>query len=179
MLIYDRLWQNSGIVVTTTTAQAITPVAIPSRDVNGAALGDGLEAWLEVYTATGNGAEVTTATISYTNTAGTAGRTGTIRSIPAAALVGTICPIALQSGDTGIRSIQSITLGASLVSGAVGLVIARTIGMLPLPQANIGASFGFDEIGNKLWPESALCVAILGSTTVRPSIHATVMLGES
>lgn len=179
LLLYDRLWQNSGIVVTTTGAQAITPVAIPSRDVNGAALGDGLEAWLEVYTATGNGSAVTTATISYTNTAGTAGRTGTITNIPATAVAGTICPIELQAGDTGIRSIQSITLGTSLVSGAVGLVIARTIGMLPLTNANVGANFGFDEVGNKLWPESALALAVLNSSTTRPAVHAAVMLGEA
>ena len=38
---FDCLWVNSGIVVTTTTAQAITTPTLPARDVNGTTYGEG------------------------------------------------------------------------------------------------------------------------------------------
>lgn len=178
LLLYDRLWQNSGIVVTTVGAQAITPVAIPSRDANGAALGDGIQAYLEIYTATTNAGAVNNATISYTNTAGTAGRTGTITSIPATAVAGTMCQIQLQAGDTGIRSIESISLGTSLVSGAVGLVLLRPLVFAGMAIPNVAMQQGFDECGAKLWPGSALCLAVMSSTTVRPLVTGSLTLVE-
>lgn len=137
--VYDRLWHNSGIAVATTTAQAITPVAIPARDRAGAALGAGVMAALEVSTATTNAGSVSTITISYTNSAGVAGRTGTMPAFPATAVVGTFVPFALQAGDAGIRSIESITLGTSLVTGAVHLVLYRSILTLGVASANVSA----------------------------------------
>ena len=38
---FDCLWVNSGLVVTTTTAQAITTPTLPARDVNGTTNGEG------------------------------------------------------------------------------------------------------------------------------------------
>lgn len=176
--IYDRLWQNSGIVVTTTTAQSITPVAIPSRDINGAALGAGLSAWLEVYTATTNAGVVTTIQISYTNQAGTAGRTGTIPSFPATAVAGTCVQFALQAGDTGIRSIESITLGTSLGGGAVGIVISRDIAIGSVPLANIGFDFNAADLGMpKLYNGTALAFRYLSTTTNTGNINGTTVVG--
>lgn len=144
----DRLWANSSIVSTTTTAQAITAAALPSRDANGAALGEGVLAALEVSTATGNAGAITNCTISYTNESGTAGRTGTLASFPATAAKGTFVIFNLQAGDRGVRSVQSITLGTSLVSGTVHIVLFRylTLG-LGFPSA--GSQFwSFDQTGN-------------------------------
>jgi hypothetical protein len=140
LMLLDRLWHNSGISSTTTGAQAITFPGLPSRDSNGGALGVGVMAALEVSTATGNGAPVTTIAISYTNETGTAGRTATIASFPANAVAGTFVPFALQAGDLGVRSIQSITLGTSLVSGTVHLVMYRKLAAGSIVQANAGFS---------------------------------------
>ena len=38
---FDVLWVNSGLVVTTTTAQSITTPTLPARDVNGTTDGEG------------------------------------------------------------------------------------------------------------------------------------------
>jgi hypothetical protein len=89
--LYDRLWQNSGITVTTTTLQSFSaPVQLPARDENGQNAGVGVEAWLEVYTATTNAAAILNATITYTNSSGVGGRVGTLSTIPANALAGTM-----------------------------------------------------------------------------------------
>jgi hypothetical protein len=146
LIIADRLWANSSIVSTTTTAQAITPAALPSRDANGAALGAGVMAALEVSAATGNGGAITTITITYTNQAGTGSRTGTIASFPATAAVGTFVPFALQAGDTGVRSIQSITLGTTLVSGTVHLVLYRRLKTVPFGVAG-AQDRAWDQVG--------------------------------
>jgi hypothetical protein len=87
---------------------------------------------IEVRTATTNAAAVLNATLDYTNSAGTPGRTGTIlptTGIPATAVAGTFIPFMLAAGDAGIRSIQNITLGTSLGAGAIHLVAYRVIAM--------------------------------------------------
>jgi hypothetical protein len=176
--VYDRLWQNSGIDPAVTTEQAITPVAIPARDANGAAAGAGTFAALEVYTATTNAGAITTITISYTNQSGTAGRTGKIASFPATAVAGTVVEFDLQSGDTGVRSIESITLGTSLVTGAVGLVIGRKLAFLPCPAANVATNLGFDDIGVQMWPGSAVFLTILQSATTATTLTGTLTFAE-
>jgi hypothetical protein len=150
IMIWDRLWQvdtvASGIVVTTTTAQTITPGTLQARDMNGATLGEGCMAAIEVQTTTGNAGAIANMALSYTNSAGTAGRTaGMLYSFPITAVAGTIVPFTLQAGDTGIRSIQSITLGTSLVSGTVSLIVYRQITAIGTPLAN--TSYAKDAIG--------------------------------
>src|SRR5688572_829313 len=88
LLLCDRLWHNSGIVVTTTTAQTINSVTWPARDRDGSTNGEGILIGIEVSAATTNASAVTTITMSYTNQAGTSGRTATIPSFPATAVTG-------------------------------------------------------------------------------------------
>lgn len=140
LLLYDRLWHNSGIVVTTTTAQTINSVAWPARDRDGSTNGEGVQVWIEVSTATTNAGAITNTTMSYTNQAGTAGRTGTIASFPATAVAGTMVPFQLAAGDTGVRSIQTITLGTSYGGGAIHLVSCRQLARVEIGLANIGAA---------------------------------------
>lgn len=147
LILADRLWHNSGIVVTTTGAQAIATPTWPARDANGATLGVGVLVAIEVSTVTGNGADVTNTTMSYTNSDGTAGRTATITAFPTTAVAGTFVPFLLAAGDVGVRSIQSITLGTSYVSGAIHLVAYRDILTVPIVTSNIATRFGPVESG--------------------------------
>lgn len=125
--LLDVLWINSGLTVTTTTAQNLTPAAAAARDINGTANGDGVMAGIWVTTATTNAGVITNMTISYTNESGTAGRTGTMVNFPATATVNNFWFFSLQAGDRGVRSIESVTLGTSLVTGAVSMFLARPI----------------------------------------------------
>lgn len=146
LLVVDRIWENSGLTVTTTTAQAITTPTWPARDSNGATSGDDILVGVEVVTATTNASAITNMTLNYTNSSGTATRTGKITSFPATAVAGSFIPFQLASGDNGIQSIQGITLGTSLVSGAISLVAYRvlaSIGML----ANITESKDWQQLG--------------------------------
>jgi hypothetical protein len=135
----DRLWHNSGIVVTTTGAQTINSVAWPARDRNGSTNGEGVYIGLEVSTATGAGASVIS--ISYTNSAGVAGRTGTALDVYAAtAAAGSFFRFSLQAGDVGVRSVQTYTSTVSMTSGVVHLVAYRPLADLPLVAGGVPTS---------------------------------------
>lgn len=75
---FDVLWVNSGLVVTTTTAQAIVTPALPARDVNGTNNGEGCMIALLFTAASTLAAVGSNLTVSYTNSAGVAGRTATL-----------------------------------------------------------------------------------------------------
>lgn len=134
LILCDRLWHNSGISVTTTTAQTINSAAWPARDNNGSTNGDGVRIGLEVSTLTGAGASVHS--IVYTNSAGTGSKTGSPRvAYTAASVVGTFYDYGLAAGDVGVRSIQSFTSTVSMTSGAVHLVAYRELARVSIPLA--------------------------------------------
>lgn len=136
LLLCDRLWHNGGYTITSTAAQNITSPTFPARDANGSTNGDGILLGLEISAAAG--AAAPTITIAYTNQAGTGSRSATnlwpTANSPAA---GSFFPIGLQAGDTGVRSVQSLTLSVSWVSGTMNLVAYRVLAALPLAGAYI------------------------------------------
>lgn len=154
--LVDRIWQNSGIVVTTTTAQTVNSVTFGARDLNGSSNGEGVFVGLEVRTATTNAGAITNMSMSYTNQAGTAGRTATVISFPATAAAGTFVPFVLAAGDTGVRSIQSITLGTSLVTGAVHLVAFVPKVEVGVPVANVTGSIDAATGGMVKWLDASV-----------------------
>lgn len=136
-LLCDRLWHNSGITITSTSAQTFTGAAqIPARDANGANSGAEVYAGVEVSTATGAGTP--TLTLGYTNSAGTASRTATnIVATVASSIAGTFYPIGLQAGDTGIQVANSLTLSATWTSGTIHVVLYRILARLEITTANV------------------------------------------
>lgn len=122
----DRLWENSGLSVTTTGAQAIAPAQLPPRDANFAVAGVGVGIALEITTTLGSGAPVV-ATITYTNSSGVPTHTGTL-TIPTAAVAGTWLALPLAAGDYGSQGPTSFSIPSTLTSGALSLVQYRTLG---------------------------------------------------
>lgn len=181
--LLDLLWYNTGIAVTTTTAQAITMPAssVPARDLNGSTNGEGWNAGIYVTTATTNAGAITNTQISYTNSEGVSGRTGTISSFPATAVAGTFVPFQLQAGDRGIRSIQSITLGTSYGGGAISLVLYRLLGSVPNPLVNVGGLLNKAKENNpgiRLYNGTALWLMYLASATTATNIAGSVSVME-
>ena len=138
--LMDRIWHNGGFTITSTAAQSITSPTWPSRcptsgtDDTPATTGHGVLLAVEVSAATGAGTP--TITISYTNQAGTAGRTATnVIATVATSAIGAVYFIGLQAGDTGVRSVQSLTLSATWTSGTINLVAYRPLAYLELPVA--------------------------------------------
>lgn len=175
----DRLWQNSGFTITQTTAHTINSVTFPARDDAGSTNGAGVMVAIEVSTATGNGSAVTNTTMSYTNQAGASGKTATIASFPATAVAGTFVPFELAAGDTGVRSIQSLTLGTSYVSGTIHLVAYRTLAQIGMPLANAG--YGLDSLTGgfvRLYDNTVPFLVWLPTSTTGISFYGQMVISQ-
>lgn len=183
--LVDLIWYNTGLVVTTTTNQAIVSTAWGARDVNGSTNGEGVGIALYALTALGNAAAVANTTVSYTNSAGTAGRTATFSGAvgfqaPATPVIGTWMPFMLQAGDTGVRSIQGITLGTTYTSGTMMLVAYRLIQVDGVSVANFPSGSLVSRAplnpGVRIWNDTCFAVGVIGGIAVTaPSFTAGVV----
>jgi hypothetical protein len=175
LVLADRLWHNSGITVTTTTAQTVNSAAWPARDVSASTNGDGVRIGLEISTATGAGAA--TPTISYTDESGNAGSTGAMEvAYAASSIAGTFYPFTLAAGDTGVRSIQSVTLSVSMTSGTVHLVAYRELARLELTAANVPNAIDAITSGfPRLYDNTVPFIFFIPSTTTTSNISGHVI----
>jgi hypothetical protein len=152
---------------TVTTAQTTNlPTAALTRYTSGV----GVMASLEITTAVGTTA--TTATVSYTNSAGVAGRTS-----PAVTFGGTndrqasqVQLVPLQAGDVGVRSVESVTLAASTgTAGAFGVTLFRPLAALPWFELN-DEGMPYDmvkHLGCFFEPiQSDACIVVLHCTNI-------------
>lgn len=176
--IVDRLWGNVP-VVTTTGAQAVTSPTWPARDQSASTAGAGVWLALECSSTTGNGAPITNTTVSYTDSAGTSGRTATLASYPTAGPSGTFVPFSYAGGVSGVRSVQSVTLGTSYVSGQVHLVAFRIIAVIPVPTANIPTMLFWDQLAlPTVWDSSVLQLVYWPTGTSISAVQGTLTYAQ-
>jgi hypothetical protein len=177
--LVDMLWYNTGLTVTTTTAQTVNSVTFPARDLNGSTNGEGVEFGILVTTATTNVSAVTNTTASYTDSDGNSGATATMASFPATATLGSVVPFQLAAGDKGVRSIQSVTLGTSYGGGAISIVAFRRIAFIPCPLANAGGYADFEgNPGVRLYDNSCLHLWQLPTATTATTVQGVVNFAE-
>lgn len=158
LLLADRLVEFGGLSGIVTTAQNVSALALPAR----ATTATDVELWLEIYTLAGATASATV-TASYTNQAGTAGRTATlIGGIPASGTpINRSYQFALQAGDTGVQSVQSLTLGTSTgTAGNIGLVLRRSLLFGMFVAGNTSFTQGWAETDLQICPDDA-CMELL------------------
>jgi len=134
LLLVDRLWANSGLSVTSTSAQAITPATLPARSADGTTNGEGVLAAIE-WSATG-GAGTPTVTLTYTDQSGNTGATSTFAGVTTPP-VGTFEVFGLAAGDTGIRAPTSFIQSATRTSGTMHLILFRILASVTCPAANV------------------------------------------
>jgi hypothetical protein len=180
---FDVLWVNSGLVVTTTTAQAITTPTLPARDVNGTTVGEGCTIALLVTAVSTNAAANAGITVSYTNSKGTAGRTANLSAIagsqlPATAVVGTIIWFQLAAGDTGVRSIQSCTLTTTMLTGSISLMICRDISTIGTAVVNVSTPKLIGSPGIRLYNGTCMLHNILASAATATFFSGSLAVME-
>ncbi len=146
LMLVDMLGFYNITSVTTTGAQTLNNTVTLPRYTDGA----GVQAFLTPSTVMG--AATPNITLNYTNSAGTAGK-ATPATLPigntAAAVTSIVYSgtgtgkygpfIPLAAGDAGIRSVQSINLSASYVSGVLNLVLCKPIMTLPITTLGVTA----------------------------------------
>lgn len=180
---FDVLWVNSGLVVTTTTAQAITTPALPARDVNGTTAGEGCSIALLFTAASTLAAAGANLTVNYTNSKGTAGRTATLSAIagsqvPATPVIGTIVWFQLAAGDTGVQSIQGITLGTSMLTGSISLMICRDISTIGTAVVNVSTPKIIGAPGIRLYNGTCMLHNILCSAATATFFSGSLAVME-
>jgi len=134
IMLADILSWQGGLSGTVITAQTTNlPTAALTRYTDGVGVMLGLACW----TATGSTAVNVTA--SYTNQAGTTGRTtvsvnfwgGGFGAVSAAPTATQFQALPLQSGDYGVRAVASVTLSAStLTAGNFGVFLFKPLAMV-------------------------------------------------
>lgn len=144
LMLVDLLGFYPITTVTTTTAQTLNNTVTLPRYTDGA----GVQAFLTPSTVMG--AATPNLSINYTNSAGTAGRT-TPTTLPignsAAAVTSIVYSgtgagkfgpfMPLAAGDAGIRSVQSVTISASYVSGVLNLVLCKPLLTMPITTLGV------------------------------------------
>lgn len=146
LMLVDTLGFYPITTVTTTGAQTLNNTVTLPRYTDGA----GVQAFLTPSTVMG--AATPNITLNYTNSAGTAGKATPV-TLPignsAAAVTSVVYSgtgsgkygpfIPLAAGDAGIRSVQSINLSASYVSGVLNLMLCRPLLTLPITTLGVTA----------------------------------------
>jgi hypothetical protein len=166
LIVYDRLWTCSGLTTAAAATLPITtPGTIPARDALGAANGEGVELWGEIYTAPGG--TTATWTVDYTNQLGTPNKTATYTHPANAESVGQMFPFLLAAGDTGVSAVNSFTTSAtSGAAGSVGLTLLRRIAEIPFLVINIATLYDAVTLGApRIYDDSCLALMVMCSTT--------------
>lgn len=136
LIIYDRLSHQGGLSGTVNTEQTTNlPTAALPRYTNGV----GVMALVEIHTTIGTTA--TTYSLNYTNQAGTSGRTSPLQTIGGTndRAIGMSFFTPLQVGDTGIRSVEGLTLTASTgTAGAFGITLWKPLMCIPTVRSCSG-----------------------------------------
>lgn len=163
MVIYDRLWHISNILLGTTSPTSLTGTLSPSRYTDG--IGNNL--FVEVTNSTGAG--TSTLSISYTNELGTPGRTATVIFPAGVQSANRAFFATLQSPDRGIQSVESYFTTAA--TGIVNLVMYNSNTFIPISYI----AGGFTEhdliIQSSNFPvlHDDACLALMGFTPTTPS----------
>lgn len=173
LILYDRLWACSGMSGTVATAQSVTGfTGLPSRASDGA----NVEAWAEIYTATGSTA--VTVTMTYTNQDGVAGQSSVATSLVASPGAAFMMPLNLAAGDTGVRSVDSGKLSATTgTAGSWGITLLRRIAQIPITTVSVGTPLDLFSLGMPQIPDDAcLCMAVMASTTSTGVVSGSLSL---
>jgi len=141
--VMDRLLACGGLSGTVTTAQTV------GGSLTRYTGGEGNQIWVEIQSAIGGTA--TTITASYTNSAGTSGRTTIPRRFGGSSNneAHNAMQLPLQAGDTGVQSVQTVTvLASTALAGDFAVIIYHPLTLLCglVPQGPFGQLGGLPEI---------------------------------
>lgn len=154
LVIYDRLWHQSGLNTSTTITSFTSSALTRFTD------GKGVECWAEWYVASG-AATATTATVIYTDESGNTGASGSIVMPARTKAIGDMFPMSFASGDYGIRAAASTTLSVTQTSGTWGLTFMKRLAEIPIRPSDQGASvLGAVDLGLPEIPDDA-CIGMM------------------
>jgi hypothetical protein len=177
----DLLNVSGGLSATVTTEQTTNLPTAPLTRHTG---GDGVFIGIVIYTAIGTTA--TTISVRYTNQAGTANRTSTVTSFGGTGFreAARLIQIPLAAGDTGVRSVEGVTLTATTgTAGNFGVCLFKPLMTFSLDSTTgtmtIDAVSSGGMIGSMAEFDDDACLTFMAFTPVAQSISGALLLGEA
>lgn len=157
--LFDRVFVAGAYAFNAATTLATQPsyaARLPSTDYNG------LEIWIEAVTAfTGN----PSVAVTYTNSAGTAGRTTGTFATGSALTLGRCMQLPLQAGDSGVQKIESVTATVATV-GTFNVMVLRPLWAGRVKIANDGDLHDLLRTGlPQIYDTSALYMLVAADST--------------
>ena len=182
VILGDMLNVSGGLSGIVTTAQTTNlPTAALTRFTSGEGVMVGLCIWSNI------GSTATTVTISYTNQAGTSGKISTATQIGGsnvANAAGRIIPIPLAAGDTGVRSVESVTLAATTgTAGNFGVCLFKPLAIMAMNDwqgahaIDAVSSGGFVGALAEVHPDA--CLSVFGIGNVSQAVGGAILLAEA
>lgn len=171
--LFDRVFAAGAYAFNANTALASQPSFASRVSLNGGSANyTGLELWAEMVTAaTGNQA----VTVTYTNDAGTGGRTTGAVGIGAAPTVGRCWPLPLQAGDKGVQLISNIQ-GTVASAGTFNVNVLRPLADIYIDVASKTVVQTFAELGfPELFDTSAIYALLMSPSG---TAMGTLQLGD-
>jgi hypothetical protein len=169
LLLIDRLWDNSGLSVTSTSAQAISPATIPARDRDGST--NGVDVMAAVEWSAAGGAGTPNVNLTYTDQDGNTGAVTPNLVGNATPATGCFEIFQLAAGDTGIRAPTSFIQSATRTSGTMHLVLFRLLAQLEITTANIGNAIDAITSGMpRIYNDSCLELVMIPNATTSGTV---------
>ena len=173
-LLIDRLVHSGGLDGTSTSAQTTN---LPTAALTRYTSGEGVVMALEIYTAVGT--TQAGVSVSYTNSSGTSGRTS-----PTVRIGGTsfnqnssVILLPFQAGDTGVQSVESVTLSVSTGTvGDFGVTLFRPLAWVVGKPSGSPLDLGIEGGGNAPQIVDDACLALFGVSSAGSSLYITEIL---
>jgi hypothetical protein len=182
LILVDRV--SDCLLAHAETTGSITGVTATSRLESITTPGDGCQIWCEVQT--GFSAASNTITFTYTNQLGTGSRTTqnmvTVASAIAGRSVNANLWQGLQAGDTGVRSIESLTLVSGTATGQYAVCLVRPLASIPMPAVAQYVERDFVvELPNleKIFDDSCLQLIYVPTAAVTATLFGEIRIASN
>jgi hypothetical protein len=180
VILVDLLNANGGLSGIVTTEQTTNfPTAALTRYTSG----EGVMAGIVIHTTIGSTAS--TVTIKYTNSSGVSNRISTVTAFGGSGInaAGSLIPIPLQAGDTGVRSVESVTLaGTTGTAGNFGVYLFKPLAMISMDSttgallSDAVSTGGIINSFCEIQPDA--CVSIATVLALSQSMLGSIIFGE-
>jgi len=164
MKIYDILF---GVNISLLTLATNTLSGQPSYSARVPGGTDFSNLSIIAWVTTAVSATATTLQVNYTNQAGTTGRASATTSSLSGFSIHRIVPISLQSGDSGVQKIESVTVGGTVATtGVVNVCVVRPLWQGRFPLTNAAVADTIDKTGMpQVFDTSALFITTVPDST--------------
>ena len=180
LVAVDLLNQQGGLSGIVTTEQTTN---LPTAPLTRHTTGEGVFIGLIVYTIVGTTG--TTVTVRYTNQDGVANRVSPATAFGATGFreVGRLIQVPLAEGDTGVRSVEGVTvLASTATAGNFGVCLFKplmtfsldsTTGAIPIDAVSSGGM-----IGSMAEFDDDACLTFIAFTPVNQNVNGALLLAE-